>query len=33
MAGRAFETLETVLVRLETEGRQAGWGRRPLLRF
>lgn len=26
MAGRAFETLETVLVRMETEGRHAGWG-------
>jgi len=26
MAGRVYERLETVLVRLETEGRHAGWG-------
>ena len=33
MAGRAFETLETVLVRLETEGRQAGWGEASVAPF
>lgn len=33
MAGVRFETLETVLVRLETEGRHAGWGEASVAPF
>jgi o-succinylbenzoate synthase len=33
MAGRSFETLETVLVRIETEGRIAGWGEASVAPF
>lgn len=33
MAGNRFETLETVLVRLETEGRHAGWGEASVAPF
>jgi o-succinylbenzoate synthase len=33
MAGRLFETTETVIVRLETEGRHAGWGEASVAPF
>ena len=33
MAGRRFEQVETVLVRLETEGRNAGWGEASVAPF
>jgi len=33
MAGVRFETVETVLVRLETEGRHAGWGEASVAPF
>ena len=33
MAGRTFQTLETVLVRIETEGRHAGWGEASVAPF
>jgi L-alanine-DL-glutamate epimerase-like enolase superfamily enzyme len=33
MAGHRFETLETVLVRIETQGRHAGWGEASVAPF